>query len=48
MGNQVSRIQEGSPLGCLLKHWKDLDARKSSMRKDGHKEEALIIIPFFN
>jgi hypothetical protein len=22
MGNQASRIQEGSPLACLLKHWK--------------------------
>jgi hypothetical protein len=25
MGNQASRIQEGSPLACLLKHCKDLD-----------------------
>jgi hypothetical protein len=25
MGNQASRIQERSPLACLLKHWKDLD-----------------------
>jgi hypothetical protein len=25
MGNQASRIQEGFPLACLLKHWKDLD-----------------------
>jgi hypothetical protein len=25
MRNQASRIQEGSPLACLLKHWKDLD-----------------------
>jgi hypothetical protein len=25
MGNQASRIQEGSPLACSLKHWKDLD-----------------------
>jgi hypothetical protein len=25
MGNQASRILEGSPLDCLLKHWKDLD-----------------------
>jgi hypothetical protein len=25
MGNQALRIQEGSPLACLLKHWKDLD-----------------------
>jgi hypothetical protein len=24
-GNQALRIQEGSPLACLLKHWKDLD-----------------------
>jgi hypothetical protein len=25
MGNQASTVQEGSPLACLLKHWKDLD-----------------------
>jgi hypothetical protein len=25
MGNQASRIQEGCPLACLLKHWKNLD-----------------------
>jgi hypothetical protein len=25
MGNQASRIQEGSLLACLLKYWKDLD-----------------------
>jgi hypothetical protein len=25
MGNQASRIQDRSPLACLLKHWEDLD-----------------------
>jgi hypothetical protein len=27
MGNQASRIQEGTLLPCLLKHWKDLDPK---------------------
>jgi hypothetical protein len=27
MGNQASRILEGCPLVCLLKHWKDLDMK---------------------
>jgi hypothetical protein len=66
VGKQASRIQEGYPLACLLKHWKDLDPEIFSksdssftaprlghgilweMRKDGQKEGALIIIPFFN
>jgi hypothetical protein len=34
MGNQASRIQEASPLACLLKHWKDLDPKKVFSKSD--------------
>jgi hypothetical protein len=33
MGNQASRIQEGSPLACLLKHWKDLDPESIQQKR---------------
>jgi hypothetical protein len=33
MGNQASRIQEGSPLAFLLKHWKDLDPKSLQQKQ---------------
>jgi hypothetical protein len=33
MGNQASRIQEGSLLACLLKLWKDLDPESLQQKR---------------
>jgi hypothetical protein len=33
MGNQASRIQEGYPLACFLKHWKDLDPESLQQKR---------------
>jgi hypothetical protein len=33
MGNQASKFLEGSPLACILKHWKHLDPESLQLKQ---------------